>query len=130
MQLNVTHMVHDSDDMPNLSGSRAELGQNAGQITWGNSVAYGQKHPLLTTGDMRDAARSYFQSFGAWSEEQIAAWSEDDLQGVMCQDVASAIREMTACDSMEDYQKRCEAGQCSGNLYRGDDGLWYFYVGS
>lgn len=129
MELDVTHMVEDCDDMPMMSGSIAELGANAPKITWNNSVAYGAMHPLLTTDDMKDEARAYFAGFGAWSREDIAAWSEAELQGIMCQDVAGAIREMEACESPEDYEKRCEAGTCSGNLHRSAD-KWYFYVGS
>jgi hypothetical protein len=49
MELNVTHMVDNADDMPLLSGSQAELGKHAGKITWQNSVAYGRISPLLTT---------------------------------------------------------------------------------
>lgn len=39
MELDITHMITDADDMPMLSGSRAELGQDAGSITWNNSKA-------------------------------------------------------------------------------------------
>lgn len=130
MELDVTHMVESADDMPMLSGSRAELGNDAGKITWNNSVEFGRNKPLLTTDDMKDAARAYFREFGAWSEEEIAAWSDDELQGIMCQDVAAAIREMEVADGdYDEYQRLCEQGTLSGNLYRGDDGRWYFYVG-
>jgi hypothetical protein len=78
---------------------------------------------------MRDAARAHFREYGAWSEEEIAAWSEVDLQAITCQDVAAAIREMEVADDYEDYQRLCEAGTCSGRLYKGDDGQWYFYLG-
>lgn len=129
MELDVTHMVEAADDMPMLSGSAMELGQDAGRITWNNSVAFGREHPLLATDDMRDEARAHFREYGAWSEEEIAAWSEEELQGIMCQDVAAAIREMEHDDTYEDYLERCEQGSCSGRLYRGDDGRWYFYLG-
>jgi hypothetical protein len=76
--------------------------------------------------EARDAARDHFAQYGAWTREEIDAWSEDELQGVTCQDVASAIREMENADSYEDYVAGVEAGRYSGNLYRGDDGCWYF----
>jgi hypothetical protein len=129
MELDVTHMVDSADDMPMLSGSIAELGSNAGQITWNNSMEYGREHPLLTTDDARDEARKHFREYGAWTQEQIAAWSEDELQGIMCQDVAAAIREMEAYDTHEAFEKACESGRASGRLYRGDDGRWYFSLG-
>lgn len=129
MEIDVTHMVEDKDEMIELSGSRAEHGQDAGRITWNNSKAYGKDHPLLVTDDDRDEARAYFKEFGAWSDEEIAAWSEEELQAIVCQDIAGAIREMEVADSYEDYQKLAEMGTVSGNLFRSDDGRWYFYLG-
>jgi hypothetical protein len=130
MEIDVTHMVEDADEMPMLSGSVVELGNNAGPVTWKNSVAYGQNRPLLKTDDERNAARHHFRGYGAWSCEQIDAWSEDELQGITCQDVASAIREREGYDSDEDYQSDVESGRVSGRLYKGDDGHWYFYLGN
>lgn len=130
MEIDVTHMVDDwPHDMP-LVGSIAELGANAGPMTWRNSVAYGKEHPLLTTDEQREEARVYFQGFGAWTEEEIAAWGEDELQGITVQDVAHSISEMEVAEDYEDYQRLCENGTCSGNLYKGDNGRWYFYLGS
>lgn len=126
MEIDVTHMVEDADEMPKLSGSVAELGQDAGHFTWRNSCDYGEEHPLLTTDDQRDAARKHFREYGAWSEEVIAAWSERELQGIMCQDVAAAIREQEAYDSYEEF---CKAHDGGGRVYPGDDGRWYFYLG-
>jgi hypothetical protein len=76
-ELDVTHMIDDADDYPVMSGSIAELGSNASKITWNNSVAYGRNRPLLTTDELRDAARSHFREYGAWTQDEIAAWSED-----------------------------------------------------
>jgi hypothetical protein len=129
MELNVTHMVEDADNMSALSGSRAEWGEGSSRFTWDNSKAYGREHPLLTTDDQREAARRHFAEYGAWTREEIAAWSEDELQGLTCQDVAAAIREMEIADTYEEYQALCERGTCSGRVYRGDDGQWYFYLG-
>ncbi len=43
MEIDITHMMEDSDDMPMLSGSVCELGDNAGRMTWNNSVKYAKK---------------------------------------------------------------------------------------
>jgi len=130
MELDVTHMVDDSDHMPLLSGSRAELGDNASKITWNNSITYGTDHPLLATDEAREAARDHFADYGAWSREEIDAWSEEELQAITCQEAASAIREMEHADSYEDFMEGVEAGRYSGRLYRGNDGRWYLYLGS
>lgn len=130
MEIDVTHMVADADNMVSLSGSRMEHGQDAGRITWDNSKAYGADHPLLTTDEMRDAARAHFREYGAWDAEEIAAWSEDELQAITCQDVAAAVREMEIAEDADDYARLCEEGTLSGRLYRGDAGRWYFYLGT
>lgn len=129
MEIDVTHMVEDCDQMPALSGSKFELGNDAGRITWNNSVAYGKDRPLLATEDEKDAARAHFREYGAWSREEIDAWDEDTLQGITCQDVAAAIREMESAEDEADYIAGCEAGRYSGRLSRGDNGRWYFYLG-
>lgn len=129
MEIEVTHMVEDADLMLELSGSQMEHGQDAGRITWANSQEYSTEHPLLTTDDMRDAARAHFREYGAWSEEEIAAWSETELQAITVQDVAAVIREMEVADDYEHYQRLCEEGTCSSRLYRADDGKWWYYLG-
>jgi len=130
MEIDVTHMVEDADNMIELSGSRMEHGQDAGRITWNNSLQYGRDNPLLADETAKDAARAHFREYGAWSEEEIAAWSDAELQAITCQDVAAAIREMeVAGGDYAEYERLCEEGTCSGRLYRGDDGRWYFYLG-
>ena len=131
MEIDVTHMVEDSDSMFELSGSCMEHGQDAGRITWNNSKEYAKDKPLLTSDDMRDAARAHFREYGAWSEEEIAAWSEDDLQAITVQDVAAAIREAEIADGdYAEYERLCREGTLSGRLYKGDNDRWYFYLGS
>jgi hypothetical protein len=130
MEIDVTHMVADEDEMPGLSGSVAELGKDAGKITWNNSVAYAADRPLLTTNEMRAAARAHFREYGAWTQEEIAAWPDEHLQAITCQDVAAAIREMEVAEDYEGFQRLCEEGTCSGRLYKGDNDRWYFYLGT
>jgi hypothetical protein len=130
MELDVTHMVEDADEMPLLSGSIAELGDRAGRLTWDNSLAYASEQPLLPTPEAIQAARDYARSFGAWTEEEIGAWSDEDVQALIVQDVASQVREMEHYDTIEEWRSAAEEGQCSGNLYQGDNGRWYFYMGN
>lgn len=129
MELNISHMIEDADAMPDLSGSQAELGRDAGKITWANSVAYAADHALLQTDAMRDDARRYLQGFGAWSRDEIAAMSDEHLNAMITQDIAAAIREMERFDSDEAYLAAAEAGRVTGCLSKGDDGQWYAYIG-
>ncbi len=129
MEIDVTHMVEDADSMIELSGSRVEHGQDAGRITWNNSCDYAADRPLLTTEAQRDAARAHFREYGAWTGDEINAWSERELQGITARDVAAAIREMEVADTYEEYQALCEQGTCSGRIYKDDDGRWYYCLG-
>jgi hypothetical protein len=115
MELDITHMIEDADDMIELSGSCMEHGQDAACITWNNAMEYGRQHVLLTSETALDAAREYFAGFGAWSREEIAAWDDADLQAITCQEIAARIR---------------EGAEQSGQIYQGDDQRWYFYLGS
>jgi hypothetical protein len=129
MEICIQHMIDGADDMPMLSGSQAELGRDAGKITWNNSLAYAAKHPLLTDETMRENARHYLKGFGAWSEGEIAAWSDDKLDAMITQDIAAAVREMERFDSDEKYMEAAQEGQVTGSIYKGDDGKWYAYIG-
>lgn len=129
MEIDVTHMIEDADDMPTLSGSVAELGKDAGKITWANSLEYAKAHPLLADDDARDEARGYFKGFGAWSKEEIAAWSDAELEALVSQYIAGSIREMEAFDTDDEYAEASREGRVSGCLYKGDNGRWYFYLG-
>lgn len=131
MEIDVTHMIEDVDNMIELSGNKMEHGQDAARITWNNSVEYGRTAPLLKADDEREAARAHMRAYGAWSEDEIAAWSEDELQGIICQDVAAAIREAAdVLDDPDEYQRLCEQGTLSGRLFRGNDDRWYFDLGT
>jgi hypothetical protein len=129
MELDITHMVDDADEMPTLSGSQAELGPDAGRITWNNSKAYAAKHLLLTDETMRESARDYLAGFGAWDESEIQSWSDAELNALVTQEIASRIREMEHFDSDKEYQNAAEQGQVSGMIYKGDNGRWYAYIG-
>ena len=88
MELKITHMMKDADDMYLLSGSVAELGDRAGALTWENSQRYANGAPLLKPTQI-EAARDYFRGYGAWSDEEIAAWSVEDVQALVTQETAS-----------------------------------------
>lgn len=130
MELNVTHMVEALNDAPPLVGSIAQYGPNAAKMTWDNSKAFAAVHPLLTTDNERDAARAHFAEYGAWSREEIAGWSEAELQAIVCQEVAHEVSEMEMFDTPEEYSEASEEGAVSGRLYQGSDDQWWCYFGS
>lgn len=125
MDIDITSMVNDSDEMPLLSGSQAELGPDAGRITWRNSCEYATRNPLVTSAQF-DEVRDYFREFGAWDAAEIDAWSPEELQGLVTQEVAARIREMEHFDSYEEYEQASDDGRVSGLVHRGGDGRFYF----
>ena len=127
MEINVTKMVNDSDYMPYLSGSVAELGDRAGALTWENSQRYAESYSLLQPDQLEDA-REYFADMGFGDDAR--KWSDAEVQAAMIQDVASNIREMEIYEDAAAYEIAAQDGQVSGRLFHADDGQWYFYVGS
>jgi hypothetical protein len=125
MELKVTSIVN--EDCSQFSDSVYESGRSdIGKVTWENAVAYCQESPL--TNDI-DALVGYIGEFGAWTTEELEAMSLTELNALLLQFVASSVREMERFDTYEDYQQACEEGQCSGSLYKGDNGEWFYYVG-
>lgn len=138
MELKITEIVnsHRLGDSPMAyySASAAELGQDAGKITWENAKdaidSDGHFEPLLKTDEQIENAKEWFAEFGAWDGEEIATWSNQDLNALLLQFIAGDIRESEPqiFDDYDEYQKQAERGTVSGRIYlSGED--WYIYIG-
>ncbi len=112
MEIDITRFFNEADPSE-FSASRAERGQNAGPKTWANAKTEAAKSPLLTTPEQLEALRRYVQDFGAWSEEEIAAWDDVECNATFIQLVSGDMREAGAEGD-------------GGNSYRGDDGRVYY----
>ena len=129
MELNITHFFNTAEPRY-YSASQAELGPDAGRITWENARDSG--YNLLDTDDKREAARQHFALYGAWTEEEIAAWSDVELTAITIQDISAAMRDSgmdQASWDWAEYERQAEAGQVSGALFQGISGEVYFYMG-
>jgi len=109
----------------------AERGKNAGAETWRNAKDEGASSPLLTTPEQIEALRAYVKDFGAWSDEEIAAWSDVECNALFIQLIAGDMREAGLDNDpdesdWQEYQARAETGNCSGNIFRANDGTIYF----
>jgi hypothetical protein len=111
------------------SNSVANLGQDAAKITW--HAAMECEHSLIDTDDKRAALRAHVAEFGAWDSEEIADWTDNECNALFIQLVSGDMREACQSDEWdwEEYQEAVESGQASGNLFRGDDGRVYYYLG-
>lgn len=132
MEIDITNFVQNEE--PYLyASSRAEWGDNVGPMTWANAVRQGAHAPLLQTPEALEALRHYVKGFGAWSEAEIAAWTNDECNALFIQLISGDLREMESLCSDEDGEidwKRAEElaqqGTIHGNIYPGDDGRFYY----
>lgn len=105
------------------SNSVANLGQDAGELTWRAS----QRHApsLVLTEGQKEAFRDWVRSSGGWDDEEIDAWPDAELTALCVQWISGDIREgfgdSVSNDPAEwdwaDYNQRAERGQCSSTLY-------------
>lgn len=89
MEINISAYYDANPAM--YSGSVAELGDNAGKITWNNAKESG--YTLLDTADKLEAMRKWALSSGGWNDEEIAAWTDVELNALFIQLVFGDIRE-------------------------------------
>jgi hypothetical protein len=78
-----------------VSGSQAELGSTAGQLTWSNAKTIASKHESWLLSDLRsacDGVREWAFNMGAWDEREIEAWSDEECLALFAQNVASELR--------------------------------------
>ncbi len=132
MEIDVTEFFNAGGHMC-FSASRMEMGQDAGSITWRAACDASEEYCLLDTPDKLDAARRYFRGFGAWSDEELAAKPDNEVNALLLQFIAGDIREFS--DDVADwdwaaYNDDAAAGQIGGNLFEGDDNRVYIYIGS
>lgn len=115
LEVNVNRLVTDLDPAE-ISGSIAERGANAAAETWENAKA-GALPPLLTA-DQHDSARHWLGEFGAWSDEEIAAYTAQELDALVLQYAAGDLRELQAiCPGEGCADIDWTEVTCSGNLF-------------
>ena len=72
------------------------------------------------------AMRAWAKDSGGWNDEEIAAWSDNELNALFIQLVSGDIREM-GNSTWEEYAALSEAGQVSGCLFETQDGSIIYY---
>ena len=131
MELDITEFFN-SCDPRQYSASIAEIGEDAGPITWQNAID--RDANLLDTEEKQDAFKSYARGFGAWDDEEIAAWSVGELNALLIQFISGDMREDGLHANMEDEEWNALDPETSrGSIYGGPlttDGRVYFYMGS
>lgn len=114
------------------SASAAELGQDAGRITWAHACEDAPDYDHLDDDEKRQAFREHVKEFGAWTAEEINAWTHTELNALFLQLVSGDIRRAdldTDAPDWEAYEAGAEEGRYSGNISR-DAGRVYYYLGN
>lgn len=129
MEIDITDFVLHSDPSA-YSASAAELGSNAGTITWRNALSAPEVLPRKAIDHLRD----YMRDYGAWDSAEIDSWSYAECNAMFVQEISARMREADITSDMTDddwseVQRRAEAGEVSSSIYPGEDGRIYFYIG-
>jgi hypothetical protein len=127
MEIDVTDFLA-STDCSMLSGSVVELGDNAGRITWQNSIdAVKEFNPLPDDAALQEF-RDWLRPWGGWSDDEIAAMSDEHLRALCAQWIASEWRECFKWPEHADgpdwafYEPMASDGRCPSSFYRDDAG--------
>lgn len=136
MEIDITAFVATAEPYE-FSASRAELGSNAGKITWDNARREASSTAFITA-DSREEFERWVKGFGSWDREEIATWSIEECNALLIQFISGDLRELeNTCPSQDDApfdwslaRRLSERGVISGSIYPGDDGRVYFYMGS
>lgn len=130
MEVNITHFFNTAAPM-DYSASVAEIGADAGPATRAAACEDSPANMLLDTFDKREAFKDHIRGFGAWSDEEVAAWTEVELNALFMQLISGDMREAdigpeSTADDWIAYEERAHAGQCGGNIFRATDGEVYY----
>lgn len=131
MELNITRFFRAAEPS-DYSASIAEIGRDAGRVTWQAACDDADDYALLDTEEKREAFKAFIHGFGAWSDAEVALWSHTELNALCIQFIAGDIRE-AGLDSAEpdwaEYEAGAQAGRYAGRLFLGIDGEVYYYIG-
>jgi len=131
MEVNITELFNNVDPSRYFA-SQAELGPDAGTLTWERAVDRVIHTRLLNHAEI-DTWRVYVRSSGGWSAEEVAAMTDTELQAMFLQWVSGDMREAGLDASSTDadwaqYEKDASDGTVSGSIFRTDDGQIFFDI--
>lgn len=114
--------------------SAMEGGPDAGRNAWQAAKEIAQEKFILNTPEKLAAMREFAAESGGWTREEIADWPDSEVNALFLQWIAGDVRELGA-DSLAEIdwneaEEQQSAGQAASNLFRGDDGKIYFYLGN
>jgi len=133
MEINITKFFNTAA-VREFSGSIAERGENAGKETWANACEEAADEPLLTTPEQLQAMRDHVKGFGSWSDEEIAGWTDVEVNALFIQMIAGDIREVPDMTPQtwdwDLYEEMSQEGIIGSEVFKGDDGEIYYHLGN
>lgn len=132
MEINITKYFNNELCPSDFSASVAELGQNAGQLTWSYANEESQDTVLLTTFEQFVAFIEHIDSMGFEYEEHSMNGAE--LNALFIQLISGDIRESEglSCSPIDWdlYENEAEQDQVSSRIFKGTDDNIYYYLGA
>lgn len=113
--------------MRDFSASVAEIGPNAGRYTWAASIDSAEDWQFLDDDTMPDFLEFVRQS-GGWTDEEISAWSQQEIQALCLQWIAGDVRECRADSQDPDWDailRDQEAGRIPSTIYRQGERIYW-----
>lgn len=134
-ELDITSLIRSEEFVSfDLSNNRATLGDDAGRLTWNASMETAREVvSLIPTPEHKDEFRDFVRSSGGWTREEIAAWSDTELDALLLQWIAGDIREAFGDADFADwdwaqYETDASEGRISSRLFKADDGRVFFSI--
>lgn len=134
MDINITKYFSNELCPSDFSASVVEMGQNAGALTWSYANEESQDTILLNTFEQFADFIEHVESMGFDFSEDEKPMNGIELNALFIQLISGDIRESEGLSEnpidWDLYEKECEQGKVSSNLYKGSDGGIYYYLGS
>lgn len=76
-----------------FSASVAEIGSNAGPETWQNANEFVKYEKIVFNAEQIQAIKHHFAQYGAWENDEITNWSNDETIALLVQEISAQLRE-------------------------------------
>ena len=119
LEIDVTKFLEEEDAM-RYSASIAEIGDNAGPVTWGNAKRKAAAWQVINPDNVEDFLK-FVRSSGGWNDEEIAAWLPVEVQALAIQWIAGDWREAgepTTDEEWAEYEAEAQEGRNVGSFFR------------
>lgn len=125
MELNITEFFN--NECPrDFSASCAEIGQDAGRVTYSAAKETAPEYNFLDTPEKQEAYRENLRSLGFGDDAD--KFSALELNAIFLQDISASIRDFEIDGGIDwsEYYELSEQGVLSGALFQANDGRIYF----